>query len=497
MSCYIKSNINTRIGLALNDSGLSSAQYFNIIPTWTKIYATFENNNINTVPRIYLAENKAVEIYVANIKFEKGNRPTDWSPAPEDVDSAISDVDTKVESTKTQLAEIQTNVNGITSRVGTVESKTTTLEKLAEKKLINNFSNSNTLDLWSAPGTTLKYSSIVGYYMDCLSNNQNHMIQSEYFEIDSSKSYKISLMQQFAPNSGTATFYFGIYAYDKDKNNIGVYVDKGTSLNTNPYFMNKRTPTNDYGNWRTWSGYIYSHDTIIQDYTPKGNVTSCMKFSPKTKYLRTRFLHYRTGSYGDSGQGSMYFAQPAIYEIDNQIVNTEQRLKTAEQKITAESIINTIKSSQTNGKNTFVQQSDIIQLNDSWTAKFTDGYSQGITKINKDGITVTSSNVKSKTSMTASGFKITKTDTNEDVFKVNSDGTLNMTGSITTKTSGARSILTGDGINFYNGNTHAGKVSYDTLGAGTVEEARERLWLRSLGGYALKIQSSGDMSPRS
>ena len=56
---------------------------------------------------------------------------------------------------------------------------------------------------------------------------------------------------------------------------------------------------------------------------------------------------------------------------------------------------------------------------------------EGITKIDKDGITVTSSNVKSKTSMSANGFKITKTDTNEDVFKVNSDGTLNLKGNIT------------------------------------------------------------------
>ena len=54
----------------------------------------------------------------------------------------------------------------------------------------------------------------------------------------------------------------------------------------------------------------------------------------------------------------------------------------------------------------------------------------GITTIDKDGITVTASNVKSKTNMSANGFKITKTDTNTDVFKVNSDGTLYMEGEI-------------------------------------------------------------------
>ena len=55
----------------------------------------------------------------------------------------------------------------------------------------------------------------------------------------------------------------------------------------------------------------------------------------------------------------------------------------------------------------------------------------GVTTIDKDGITVTANNVRSKTSMSANGFKITKTDNNEDVFKVNSDGTLYMKGQIT------------------------------------------------------------------
>ena len=54
----------------------------------------------------------------------------------------------------------------------------------------------------------------------------------------------------------------------------------------------------------------------------------------------------------------------------------------------------------------------------------------GVTTIDKDGVTVTASNVKSKTNMSANGFKITKTDTNTDVFKVNSDGTLYMEGEI-------------------------------------------------------------------
>ena len=85
------------------------------------------------------------------------------------------------------------------------------------------------------------------------------------------------------------------------------------------------------------------------------------------------------------------------------------------------------------------------QLDTAWTPHPSEVY-DGITTIDKDGITVTASNVKSKTSMTSSGFKITKTDTNEDVFKVNSDGTLKIKGSIEVTSSGSTvpaTIITG------------------------------------------------------
>ena len=68
----------------------------------------------------------------------------------------------------------------------------------------------------------------------------------------------------------------------------------------------------------------------------------------------------------------------------------------------------------------------------------------GITTIDKSGVTVTASNVKSRTKMSADGFRITKTDTNEDVFKVNADGTLYMKGNVNlTSGSVPTNILTG------------------------------------------------------
>lgn len=106
----------------------------------------------------------------------------------------------------------------------------------------------------------------------------------------------------------------------------------------------------------------------------------------------------------------------------------------------------------------------------------------GVTKIDKDGITVTASNVNSKTSMSADGFKITKTDTNEDVFKVNSDGRLNLDGIFTTHNGSRKSGYFGSNmIKFYNwwqdtneeiayffgGKTSDGKRSADVIGKDT------------------------------
>ncbi|HJF34503.1 MAG TPA: hypothetical protein K8U79_00570, partial [Clostridium perfringens] len=117
----------------------------------------------------------------------------------------------------------------------------------------------------------------------------------------------------------------------------------------------------------------------------------------------------------------------------------------------------------------------------------------GITRIDKDGITVTSSNVKSKTSMTASGFKITKTDTNTDVFKVASDGNLEIQGSIiTNSSSGARAELKEDSLRFYNTNNDlAGKMSYLYDPYVPEGNSKEILWVRSASGYALKLESQG------
>ena len=503
---------------------------------WQKVNFTYtqtgESNNNSTLFGFFDLIGSHV-YYYKNLKLEKGNKATDWSSAPEDTTSEILAVDSKATTINNRVSEITANLNSITQRVSSTETTTTSLttQMNAVDGKINTAKNEAITDAIAQSNQVLNDAKNYTNTEITKTNNKVSVIETNLNSITSSvsnmetleyktKEFGVELVSQRYRN-GDFSYFSPQTGLKYDKN----WSDNSLIINGKQFVRGDFIPVDftkklyckiSFNNWGGGKFYFgieqYKNNktelggNALTKYIVGGDKTVENKFQIKEGYITLdkdcAYIRVRILTNYDNGINTTVnpYNQIAINNISvKQLTNeaTSQlitRMSIAEQKITAEAIINTIKSSQTNGKNTFVQQSDIIQLNESWTAKFTDGYSQGITKINKDGITVTSSNVNSKTSMTASGFKITKTDTNEDVFKVNSDGTLNMTGSITTKTSGARSILTGDGINFYNGNTHAGKVSYDTLGAGTVEEARERLWLRSLGGYALKIQSSGDMS---
>lgn len=73
--------------------------------------------------RLHFGWNKAIgTYYIRKIKFEKGNKATDWTPAPEDVDEAIN-----TERTERQSA-IETKANEITSKVSETYVSNSTFE---------------------------------------------------------------------------------------------------------------------------------------------------------------------------------------------------------------------------------------------------------------------------------------------------------------------------------------------------------------------------------
>lgn len=64
--------------------------------------------------------------YICGVKFEEGNKATDFTVAPEDVDSSIANVQTQVTTTSNKVATIETNLSSITQRVSSTESTVST-----------------------------------------------------------------------------------------------------------------------------------------------------------------------------------------------------------------------------------------------------------------------------------------------------------------------------------------------------------------------------------
>ena len=104
------------------------------IITWT----TGDTARTASVLPMRLQATKNVWAYMYGIKFEKGNKATDWTPAPEDVDADIA----SVEKTVTTLSDSYSNLSqSLTEISGEVSKNKTEIEKKADGTTVTNLSN--------------------------------------------------------------------------------------------------------------------------------------------------------------------------------------------------------------------------------------------------------------------------------------------------------------------------------------------------------------------
>ena len=76
-------------------------------------------------------------LYIANIKLEKGNVATDWSPAPKDLQAGIDIATTKATQTNTKFERVlnQIQYNNSTGEIGKYEHKITELANGTQEKI--------------------------------------------------------------------------------------------------------------------------------------------------------------------------------------------------------------------------------------------------------------------------------------------------------------------------------------------------------------------------
>ena len=88
---------------------------------WQRVWVTWklkDTGGTTDQKYVLIRNDNKVEVYVAGAKFEKGNKATDWTPAPEDVEDAILTVDEKrdyIVGTQTAATRFWTGISNFTS----------------------------------------------------------------------------------------------------------------------------------------------------------------------------------------------------------------------------------------------------------------------------------------------------------------------------------------------------------------------------------------------
>ena len=129
VSFYAKASVaNTTI--TPSRSMADSASAVTLTTTWKRYTGTILSTATSDSGTLSFSVNNInATYYIAAVKLEKGNKATDWSPAPEDVDSSISAVDNKVTTISNQYTSLN---QSLTSLTATVNSNTTAISKKAD-----------------------------------------------------------------------------------------------------------------------------------------------------------------------------------------------------------------------------------------------------------------------------------------------------------------------------------------------------------------------------
>ena len=386
-----------------------------------------------------------------------------------DNDESINDLTTEISSTKSKVSAIETSLSGITSRVSAVETNQTTTDGKVTS-LETRMSSAESKITESAITNTVKKSFYTKSETESAITSKGYQTASQVqqtvnaFELKFQESggYNLVYNSDFKNGdhlwsiSSGAKYYFGTGNWNSPTGlGMAITGQSGTSL----YAVQELTNTS-YRQAKTFtlSGLVNISSTGTNDSTG------------------AKFQLYVRVTYDDDTK------KYHMCNIDESSLNKWQKVFVTFDLDTTKTVtdLRTTVSIQNTTKTIFVSQImlEVGSMMSPWCPNSSEVY-DGVTTIDKEGITVTASNVKSKTTISANGFKITKTDTNTDVFKVNSDARLSLIGDYTAYNGNRKAGYFGmNEIKFYNwwsdtneeiayfygGKTNAGKRSADIIG---------------------------------
>lgn len=376
-----------------------------IIPNlnWSSISPYFYFNN----------KNNTSVFQIKNVKLEEGNKATDWTPAPEDVsqdatnksNQALSDAknytNTQITTVNNKVASIQTDLNGITSRVTNTENSISTINGNVTS-LTNRVTTAESKITESAITNTVK---------------KNFYTKSETESAITSKGYQTSSQVQQTVN-GLQVKVSNSGGYNLIRNSTGAsgntsgWTYSGTSMGVGR--------NNSIGSSNTTYMYLNNGTTTSERYA----FSSRFKLKPSTTYRFTGYFH----NYTSCPSFDVYVLVSTTleetdtstsYDVVRQVINTQNTNGNWKKySVTFTTPANTksgyiridnngYNSSGTNPNN--IHWNSLIltegELEVPWSPHPSEVY-DGITTIDKDGITVSNSSSSTYTQIDSSSFRV-------------------------------------------------------------------------------------------
>ena len=341
----------------------------------------------------------------------------------------------ELSTTKSKVSSIETNLSSITSRVGTVESKQTTTDGKVTS-LETRMSSAESKITESAITNTVKKNFYTKSETDKQITSKGYQTSSQVqqtvnaFELKFQESGGYNLLYNGDFKNGTTHWYNSGFKIVVNSGyscpNKRAMVASGV-IGTTKHFYQTASNIKGGVDHYTVSYWYYVSDGTNGTTNPYYHCQCTVTYTDGTK----AYPSYNHTTFNKWIKASMTIDRPSGKTFQSIAVNFYCRDTTRSVYISE----------------VMFEEGEVVNR---FTPNPNEVY-DGITTIDKDGIIVKSSNVKSKTSMSANGFKITKTDTNEDVFKVNSNGRLLLDGEFTTHNGTRKSGYFGsDQVKFYN-----------------------------------------------
>lgn len=379
-SFFYPNNVSTGI----HSNGSTTTSNDGSIPTtvtssWKRYWITWKTASDTSglknviICRVY----SGADIYICGAKFEKGNKASEWSPCPDDIETTVSTIEQRVSAAESKITD--TAITNVVKQNFYTKSET-------DKQITSKGYQTASQVQQTVNNLQIKFTESGGYN---LLRNGKAALNTNFWVSNGG-----------GISRGTDTVYKTCF---KTSSPSGIKYNGGDSgsairLKNNTHYVYEAMvySRTAIGGSATTPLHFWCGTTATTAGQSQCTIVDYQQAVPKINTWTKCYVHILT-----KASGEVWFT-PFIYPGGG---------------LTGEIWVTELSLSESS-----------IQM--PYSPHPSEVY-DGITTIDKDGVTVTSSNVRSKTKMSADGFQLIRTTDNKKMFYVNQDGSLEMSGNFT------------------------------------------------------------------